>query len=248
MQSATRPDTTAPEPRAPGEPPSSVRRDYTADSEVLLIIFSGLKQNPAAIPGFSFINVTAGLPAKKLFLRDLDKAWFLRGFRRETTNVEQSVEFLRGEAERAGARRVVLLGYSLGGFAALLYGALLNADAVQAFSPQTFISFWKRLRFRDHRWRRYVWKLHFGDTRSFHDLRPILSRAGRTQFHIHYAQNSRLDAVHAAHVREAPGVTHHAYAEGSHRLVTELRDIGELRAIMERAVMPESLRPPGQNG
>jgi pimeloyl-ACP methyl ester carboxylesterase len=248
MQSPTQPEATAPEHSAPGESLASVRRDYTADSDVLLIIFSGLKQNPSAIPGFSFVNVTAGLRAKKLFLRDLDKAWFLRGFRGETTNVEQSVEFLRAEMARAGARRVVLLGYSLGGFAALLYGALLNADAVHAFSPQTFLSFWKRLRFRDRRWRRYVWKLHFGNTRRFHDLRPILARGGRTQFHIYYAVNSRLDAVHAAHVRESPGVIHHAYPEGSHRLVTELRDAGELRAIMERAVAPESLRTPDQNG
>lgn len=244
MQSAARPETTAPEKGAPGESLSSVRRDYTTDSDVLLIIFSGLKQNPSAIPGFSFVNVTTVLPAKKLFMRDLDKAWFLRGFRGETTNVEQSVEFLKAEVARAGARRVVLLGYSLGGFAALLYGALLNADAVHAFSPQTFLSFWKRLRFRDHRWRRYVWKLHFGNTRPFHDLRLILPRSERTQFHIYYAQNSRLDAVHAAYVWGSPGVIHHAYPEGSHRLVTELRDTGELRAIMERAVAPESLRTP----
>jgi pimeloyl-ACP methyl ester carboxylesterase len=248
MQSAAPPETTAPEQGAPGELPSSVRRDYSADSDVLLIIFSGLKQNPRAIPGFSFVNVTAGLRAKKLFLRDLDKAWFLRGFRGETTNVEQSVEFLRTEMARAGARRVVMLGYSLGGFAALLYGALLKADAVHAFSPQTFLSFGKRLRVRDHRWRRYVWKLYFGNTRPFHDLRPILPRGERTTFHIYYAQNSRLDAVHAAHVRESPRVTCHAYAEGSHRLVTQLRDTGELLAIMERAVAPESLRTPQQNG
>ena len=223
-------------------------RDYATDAEVLLVIFSGLKQNPTAMPGFSFVNVTAGLAAKKLFVRDPDKAWFLRGLRGETTDVSQTVAFLRAEAARSGARRLVLLGYSMGGFAAILYGALLKADAVHAFSPQTFISCWKRLRFRDHRWRRYVWRLYFGNTRPFHDLRSMIPSEKQTRFHVYYAENSRLDVIHAAQVEGMPGFIHHAYAEGAHRLVTTLRDKGELRAIMERAVAPDSLRTPGETG
>ena len=40
---------------------------------------------------------------------------------------------------------------------------------------------------------------------------------------------------HAAHVHGLPGVMIHEYATGAHRLVTTLRDSGELRAIFERA-------------
>jgi pimeloyl-ACP methyl ester carboxylesterase len=226
----------------PPDDGNPIRRDYAAASDVLLVVFSGLKKNPRALPGFSFKKPTEGILVKKLFLRDLDRAWFLKGLRGVTADVEETVAFLRAEAKAAGARRIVLTGYSLGGFAALLYGALLGAEEVQAISPQTFVTFWRRLRCGDHRWRRYVWRLNLSRTRSYQDLQPILQQARQTQFHVHFARDSRCDPYHAGHVRGLPGVTLHEYPEGGHRLVTALHDNGELRRILSDAVAGESLR------
>ena len=239
------PEKSSPKPPDDGHP---IRRDYAAASDVLLVVFSGLKKNPRAMPGFSFKKITDDLPAKKLFLRDLDRAWFLKGLRGVTRNVEETVAFLRAEMAATGARRTVLTGYSLGGFAALLYGALLGADEVQAISPQTFITFWRRLRCGDHRWRRYIWRLHFSNPRRFHDLKPILQQASGTQFHVHYARDSRCDPSHAEHLRGLNGVTLHEYAEGGHRLITALHDNGELRQLLADAVAGESLRAAGRIG
>ncbi len=232
----------------PPDDGSPIRRDYAAASDVLLVVFSGLKKNPRALPGFSFKNPTDGIRVKKLFLRDLDRAWFLKGLRGVTTNVEETVAFLRAEAATVGARRIVLTGYSLGGFAALLYGARLGADEVQAFSPQTFVSFWRRLRCGDHRWRRYVWRLNLGNTGRYQDLQPVLRQAGSTRFHIHFARDSRLDPRHAEHLRGLPGVTLHEHPQGGHRLVTALHECGELRLILTDAVAGESLRTGGGIG
>ena len=222
---------------------SPIARDYAAAGDVLLVSFSGLKRNPEKLPGFSLRGTLAGLDVKKLYLRDLDKAWFLRGLFGVTGNVEQTVAFLRNEIVSLDARRVVFTGYSLGGFAALLYGALCGAHEVHAISPQTYINFWRRLRTGDHRWRRYVLPLHFSGTRQYHDLRPWLANApAHTRLHIHYALNSRLDALHAAHVHGLPPVRIHEYEQGSHRLVTVMRESGELRSIFERAAAGEQLR------
>jgi hypothetical protein len=219
------------------ENPSPFFRDYAEESGVLLVSFSGLKRSPEKIPGFSLRRVFEGLPAKKLYVRDLDKAWFLRGLRGVTANVDETAAWLRAEAASVQARRVVFTGYSLGGFAALLYGILCGADEVHAISPQTFISFWKRLRSGDHRWRRYVLPMHFGDTRRFHDLRPwLLKEPTRTQLNVYFARDSRLDALHVEHVRGLPRVAIHERSEGSHRLVTAMRDSGELRTLFERAI------------
>ena len=222
----------------------SVLRDYSAESGVLLVSFSGLKRNPEKIPGFSLRGTLAGLAVKKLYLRDPDKAWFLRGLRGVTQDVEGTVEFLRSEAVTVGAKKIILTGYSLGAFAALLHGTLLAADEVHAVSPQTFISFWRRWRSGDRRWQRYVLPLHFSATRRFHDLRPWLARCPKqTRLNIYSARDSRLDILHADHVRDLPQVILHERAEGSHRLVTAMHGSGELRAIFERAVAGESLRP-----
>ena len=47
----------------------------------------------------------------------------------------------------------------------------------------------------------------------------------------------------AAHVHGLPGVMIHDYATGAHRLVTDLRDSGELRAIFERAAGERAAGP-----
>ena len=215
---------------------------------MLLVSFSGLKRNPEKIPGFSLRGALAGMPVKKLYLRDLDKAWFLKGLRGTTNGVEESVAFLRAEFAALKARRVIFTGYSLGGFAALLYGAICGADQVHAISPQTFIGFWKRLRAGDHRWRRYVLPLHFSATRAYHDLRPWLARSPfQTRLHIYFARDSQIDAVHVAHVRDLPQVIVHQHNEGSHRLVTLMRESGELRQIFERAATGETLRREAEN-
>jgi hypothetical protein len=219
---------------------SPVSRDYSAGSGVLLVSFSGLKQNANALPGFSLRGTLKGLAVDKLYLRDIDRAWFLRGLRGITRNVEETAAFLRSEAQSVGARRIVLTGYSLGGFAALLFGALIRADEVHALSPQTFITFWRRLRVGDRRWHRHVLRMHFRNTRRYHDLRPWLESLDRSM-HVHFARDSRLDAIHAAHIRDLPKIVTHEYPTGAHRLVTELRESGALRAILERAVSGESL-------
>jgi len=230
----------------PVEDDCALYRDYSEESRVLVVSFSGLKPNPHAVPGFSLRRTFMGLPIKKLYLRDLDRAWFLRGLRGVTTDVEATVAFLAAEAKSVQARRLILTGYSLGGFAALLYGSLLGADEVHAISPQTFLSFWGRWRARDNRWRRYVLPLHFGPTRRFHELRPWLARTeGRTGLHVHFASDSRLDTIHAGYVTGLPGVVAHDHKEGGHRLVTALMESGELRAIFERAIAGESLRTGG---
>jgi hypothetical protein len=228
---------------APVDDNVPVLRDYSAESDVLLVSFSGLKRTPHKVPGFSLRGTLAGLAVKKLYLRDLDKAWFLRGLRGVTSDVEETTEFLRTEMAASRASRMILTGYSLGGFAALLYGTMAGADEVRAISPQTFISFWRRWRSGDHRWRRYVLPLHFSATRRFHDLRPWLARCpSQTKLHVHFARDSRLDVTHAQHVRDLPQIAVHEHTEGSHRLVTVMRESGELRAIFERAIAGESLR------
>jgi len=235
------------EPAKPKWPPveddCALYRDYSEESHVLVVSFSGLKPNPRAVPGFSLRRTFMGLPIKKLYLRDLDRAWFLRGLRGVTKDVDETVAFLRREAQACGAQRVILTGYSLGGFAALLYGVLLGADEVHAISPQTFLTFGLRWRARDSRWRRYVLPLRFGPTKRFHDLRPWLEKCdAKTKLHVHFAGDSRLDTIHARHVSGLPGVLLHDHKEGGHRLVTALMESGELRAIFERAIAGESLR------
>jgi len=216
---------------------SPVLRDYAAASRVLLVLFSGLRRNPGERAEFSFGNAVREIPVKKLFVRDFAKAWYLRGMPPLTRGVAETSAFFRNEISESGAERVVMIGYSLGGFAALLYGALVDADETHSFSPQTFVSLRRRVLHRDHRWNRYVLKLPLVTRARYRDVRPVLRKAGgRTTHHVYFAEDNALDALHARRLANVPGVALHPHPRGKHRLVMLLRDTGELAAILDRAV------------
>ncbi|MDV7140205.1 hypothetical protein R3X28_15035 [Maribacter sp. TH_r10] len=70
---------------------------------------------------------------KHIFLRDVQKQWYIEGISEKHDNPEALWELLR---ELTSGFRVYVMGSSAGGFAALLYGSLLRADRVYAFNAQ----------------------------------------------------------------------------------------------------------------
>lgn len=71
--------------------------------------------------------------AKYIYLRDIHKQWYLTGINSKLSSPEKLYDFLKKETE---GYRVLCIGSSAGGYAALLYGSLLKAEIIYAFSPQ----------------------------------------------------------------------------------------------------------------
>jgi hypothetical protein len=135
--------------------------------------------------------------------------------------------------------RVVTVGTSAGGYAALLLGSLIGAHDVLAFSPQTFIDRWHRLWHRDRRWKKEMRAVQSspGLIRRYLDLRrPLASSGVGTRFQLHFCERHRLDRIHARRLAGLPGVDLVSHAEGGHRLVRFLRDQGRLPKLLLRAL------------
>jgi pimeloyl-ACP methyl ester carboxylesterase len=131
--------------------------------------------------------------------------------------------------------KVLMVGNSMGGYAALLFGNLLGATEVLAFSPQTFLSRRRRIVHRDRRWSRQMAAVHSAPLiePAFLDLGPLFRHySGSTVFHVHYGTKSRHDQAHARQLRHCPSVALHAYPYEGHELVKSLRESGELEAIL----------------
>lgn len=176
---------------------------------------------------------------RRIFVRDLDQVWYLRGIRGLGTTMASAAEALRAEIGDRSSGRLIVSGNSAGGFAAVAFGALLDADEVHAFSPQTALDRLHRLRWLDARWLTemfHVRRLVELDRASL-DLRALLEHSGPgPAIHLHYCGTHGRDARHAEHLRGLPGVHLHRYPGGGHRLVTDLRDSGELARILRDAV------------
>ncbi len=70
--------------------------------------------------------------SKHIFLRDIRNNWYRDGINTNLNSREKLLEFLK---EQTKGLDIITVGSSAGGYAALLYGNLLNAKKIFAFSP-----------------------------------------------------------------------------------------------------------------
>jgi pimeloyl-ACP methyl ester carboxylesterase len=205
---------------------------------VALVLFGGINRQ-IGMPPFEFFRLTQDLPVKKIFLRDHEQAWYHRGVTGAGNSIDEVAECLGQLLSQAKVDKVVTTGNSMGGYAALLFGNLLGATEVVAFSPQTFLSRRRRAVHFDRRWRRQMADVHAAPSNepAYFDLGPMFRHySGSTVFHVHYSTKSRQDQAHARQLRHCPSVALHAYPHGGHGLVTSLRESGELQPILQEAV------------
>ncbi len=214
----------------------SVMTDFDGSSEVLLISFAGVGIG-VGVPYFEFLKILRGVPVQKMFVRDVYKSWYHAGLKGLSANVDQSVEVLRGMIEESGARRVLTIGNSMGGYAAILYGALLGADEVLAFSPITFLNWKNRFRYLDLRpWIRYLWRSSVKN-RKCYDLARIPG-IKKPRIHIYFDGDYRTDTAHARHLAKAASNVqlHPCYIGGKHHVIKKLKEQGELQGIIQSSI------------
>lgn len=106
----------------------------------IFVTFSGRQLGMATLTFFEFRNFLQENFSKynQHFFVDKKTLWYTKGIEDISTNIDETLEYLKQLTE--GYEHVIFIGASMGGYAALLYGSLLNVDHVIAFRPQTIIS------------------------------------------------------------------------------------------------------------
>ncbi len=70
---------------------------------------------------------------KHIFIRDVFKEYYVEGINKDLNTCDKLLEFLRSETKNM---KVITVGSSSGGYAAILFGILLKAEAVFSFTGQ----------------------------------------------------------------------------------------------------------------
>jgi hypothetical protein len=106
-------------------------------SDTLIISFAGYDLQYGGIPKFDFTNILrTNFPDTNLFFyTDIYSNLYHNGIYGLSTNIEETVLYLQTEIK--SYKNVITLGVSSGGYAAILFGSLLNVQKVIAFIPQT---------------------------------------------------------------------------------------------------------------
>jgi hypothetical protein len=219
------------------DPNRPLSLDMRGDSETLLVAFGGM-QGQLGMPPFEFFKATGAIPVKKLFVRDLRQAWYHRGIPGHGDGIEQVAAALGQIVSAGGTRRLVCAGNSAGGYAALLFGTLLGADAVLCFAPQTVIELDALAAMDDHRWDDQLLALQGALDPRWTDLGRALpgARRGATTYDVHFDDSFASDRLHAERLTGLDGLALHRLQGGAHGVVRDMRESGELDRVLQEAL------------
>jgi hypothetical protein len=192
-------------------------------------------------PYFEFHRTGGEVRAHTLYLRDLAGDWYQNGLPGAGTSSDELAAFLRSHCESVGATRLVTVGNSAGGYAAILFGALAGADEVHAFAPKIRIV--QPSDFRDQTRLAHLDRSIRAE-RAYRDLPALLreGRGARTAFHIHYPSGDAMDASQAELLAGLPNVTLWSYPWPRHGVVRPLGRCGVVRSLIENAVTGDARR------
>jgi hypothetical protein len=204
--------------------------DLEHDGPTLVVAFAGLRGFLGGFPAFEFRKILSSVDVKSAYFRDHYAAWYHRGVVDIGPGIESVLRRLRELQQEA--QRVVMIGNSAGGYAALLFGALLGCEAY-AFSPQTFIEPDLLRDAGDDRWDEELAVLldsGFFDSR-YGDLAPLMEKS-EGRFEIFYGALDGVDWKHVDPVRGLDQVTVNRIENCDHRVVRHLRDSGWLLSFL----------------
>lgn len=110
-----------------------------SQSKTLIISFGGCQSGMGHLALFEFKNFleTHFSGYDRLFYIDKHKDWYQKGIEGISKNVDETVSHIKTRID--GYKKVICIGSSAGGYAAILFGSLLNVDIVITFNAQTLL-------------------------------------------------------------------------------------------------------------
>lgn len=171
-------------------------------SKTLIVSFAGCGKGMTNMPMFEFRHfLTKVFPtANLLFLKDDNKAWYNKGIVGISRDVPTTVDFLLKKIK--GYTHVAFIGSSAGGYAAILFGSLLNITIVLAFRPQTIVE-------KDCM------------DKNYNDLKGLIN--SKTIYYIYGETCNALNDLHS--------FSHCMRIEGSSNVIIHSRDVIDLKEM-----------------
>ena len=227
-----------PPPRADSPISSQFIVELGQDPNVLVVAFTGFNGR-LSMSTFDFMRSAELLNYNRILLCDTSRTCYLNGIPPVAADVDALLALLRQNIDRLAPKFTIFVGSSGGSHAAILFGYLLGADFVHAFSPHTNIdpTHFRAVEgpnvevFRDALARIAAVPAR---ARAYFDLRNILRESnGKTKFNLHVCAQSASDMARAVRLEGLPDVTLHRHACDHHRVGVWLAKERRLLSILK---------------
>jgi len=184
-----------------------------------------------AKPGFTFVKTSQRLPVKRIFFTDIDQMWYMNGVRGIGDRISDVVDFLVEVIRVEKIERVIFAGDSAGGYAAILFGILTEADCILAFSPQTNLSHGKYTYFKER-----ITKIR-NENKLYNKyiiLSNMMSKTHKnTHISVHYSKYHPRDHINAKELSGFQNVELVGYPMFTHTVPSALKSLGHLDSLFE---------------
>ena len=182
-------------------------------TDTLFVSFSGYAKQYGGIPRFEFVNFFTKHfnEINCHFYVDTYTSCYHKGICGISNNIDETVEYLRNEIK--DYKNVIFLGVSGGGYAAILFGSLLNVTSVLAFAPPTI-------------------RIQENIDEKYRDISKYINTT--TKYYI-YGDLSISHELHPHHISQCERIAHHPNVFITKKYEVDLkkmRDSGELYKIL----------------
>ena len=233
--------------------------DRVVPGEILVIAFGFVSWETR--PEFDFygrlkkLEQASGRHLNKILVRDSGNSWYHRSIAGLGDHPDDTVETLRALIAAIKPSKVVTIGQSMGAYAAVMFGLLLDVQQVIAFGPLSFLDVRQALLYHDRRWIAVMRALEQNRPASgYYDLAALgRDRAGgQTSLHIAFGtkpdqpnstESVNLDAMHAHRLAAMGNCTLYPFPYSGHAVVQHLIDTKRINALLAQIITGIELAP-----
>lgn len=227
--------------------------DRVIPGEILVIAFGFVSWETR--PEFDFygrlkkLEQHSGRHINKVLIRDSGNAWYQRRIAGLGEHPDETAASLRALIDAIQPSKVITIGQSMGAYAALMYGLLLEAQQVIAFGPLSFFNPQQALLYHERRWLAVMRDLAARPSASGYDDLQALGRAkaGKLpEMHLLFGtrpdkegatESVNLDAMHAQRLAVMGNCTLYPFPYSGHPVVQHLIDTRRINALLARIIM-----------
>jgi hypothetical protein len=207
-------------------------------SSALIIAFSALDDYRGFNDKFDFFRFTDQDEFDVVLVRDLANSWYQMPVPDVPHSGAMLEMYLAAIARRY--RRVICLGSSMGGFAAILFGRLIGAHQIIAFGPQTCLIPYGPAGLDDGRFGDRFERIGSLDRPWRYDDLSAVPYAAHVHTSIYCPRDDGLDIAHASRIALQPRVSVIAVAECGHGLINPVKKSGALAAMIRHAMREDA--------
>jgi hypothetical protein len=182
-------------------------------SDTLFVSFSGYAKKYGGIPRFEFVNFFTKHfnEINCHFYVDTYTSCYHQGICGISNNIDETVEYLRNEIKYY--KNVIFVGTSGGGYAAILFGSLLDVTSVVAFTPPTI-------------------RIQKNIDEKYRDITKYINTTTKYYIYGDLSVSDKKDPHHISHCDRIPKYSNVFITKKDEIHLKKMRDSGELYKIL----------------